>query len=58
MKERMLFVSLLLMALLLPMNSHAQNKDFGMWFSAPAEYAEYFCTERSNAFVIALLISH
>lgn len=37
MKERMLFVSLLLMALLLPMNSHAQNKDFGMWFSAAAD---------------------
>jgi len=36
MKESMLFVSLLLMALLLPMNSHAQNNDFGMWFSVGA----------------------
>ena len=32
-----------------------QKDDFNMWFSAQAEYAEYFCTERSNAFVIALL---
>lgn len=25
-----------------------------MWFSAPGEYRDHFCTERSNAFVIAL----
>ena len=26
-----------------------------LWFSAPSEYEKYMCTERSNAFVIALL---
>ena len=30
------------------------KEDFCLWFSAPAEYSEYFCTERSNAFVMAV----
>ena len=32
-----------------------KEKDSGLWFSAPAGYAEYFCTERSDAFVVAML---
>ena len=31
------------------------QEDSSMWFSAPAEYAEYMCQSRSNAFVIAML---
>ncbi len=31
-------------------------KDDGtMWFSAPAEYEKYLCTERSDAFIVACL---
>ena len=30
------------------------NEDSSMWFSVQAEYAEYLCSERSDAFVIAL----
>ena len=32
-----------------------QKEDCNLWFSASAQYAEYFCTERSDAFVIAML---
>ena len=32
-----------------------QEEGSNLWFSAPAQFAEYFCTERSNAFVIAML---
>ena len=32
-----------------------QEEGSSLWFSAPAQFAEYFCTERSNAFVIAML---
>ena len=32
-----------------------KDEDFFLWFSAPEEFSEYFCTERSNAFVIAML---
>ena len=32
-----------------------KEKDSGLWFSAPSGYAEYFCTERSDAFVVAML---
>ena len=32
-----------------------QEADCNLWFSAPAKFSEYFCTERSNAFVIAML---
>lgn len=32
-----------------------QEEGSSLWFSAPAEYAEYLCAERSDAFVIAML---
>ena len=32
-----------------------QEEDCNLWFSAPSQYAEYLSTERSNAFVIAML---
>ena len=32
-----------------------KEKYSGLWFSAPAGYVEYFCTERSDAFVVAML---
>ncbi len=32
-----------------------QKPGSSLWFSAPAAYAEYLCTERSNAFVMAML---
>lgn len=31
------------------------EEDCNLWFSVPAEYAEYLCAERSNAFVTAML---
>ena len=31
------------------------QEDCCLWFSAPAGYAEYLCTERSDAFVVAML---
>lgn len=32
-----------------------QEEGSSLWFSAPAQYADYLCDSRSNAFVIAML---
>ena len=31
------------------------SDDSGLWFAVPMEYKDYFCVERSDAFVVALL---
>lgn len=32
-----------------------QKDDSGLWFAVPIEYKRYLCTERSDAFVVAML---
>ena len=32
-----------------------QSDDSGLWFAVPIEYKQYLCTERGDAFVVAML---